>query len=239
MVFSSIGKPNEFYFHVLNLKWNCKNISKDYRCQELIRGLNLQEHVEIDNLTISNETGWFKSSKKTDLAKIGKVSGYFFRMFACSVGQALDENFTDFYSRVDDKDLNDVINVLKDNLTIKPAIIKLEISGESKFDASKFLCLNEQQVNKLVNGKEIIATRRSKILEISSGLQDWAWSLLNEAALEKRRELLSDGVPITEETVPAILETFNDGSLEEQAMKRRPLSCRSRQPNKLYANFVA
>lgn len=237
MVLSSIGKPNDFYFHALNLRWNCKNISRDRRCQELIRGLHLGENVEnvenveIHNLARSRETGWFMSSRKNDLAKIGKLAGYFLRMFACSVGQALDENFA-FNSRIDVKDFNDLIKELKDNKTIVPAIVKLEISRDSHFDASKFVCLNEEHVEKLVNGNEIIATRRAKLLEISSGLQEWAWRLLNLATLKTRRELLNDGVPITEDIMPV-----HNGILREQEfhiVQRRPPSCRSRRPNKRY-----
>lgn len=236
VVLSSIGKPNDFYFHALSLQWNCKNIAKDYRCQALIRGLHLEDNVEIDNLARSKETGWFISARKNDLSKIGKVAGYFLRMFACSAGQALDENFTDFYSRIDVEDFNELMNEMKSKKTVVPSIVKLEISRDSDFDASKFVCLDEDHVKKLVNGNEIIATRRAKVLEISSDLQDWAWRLLNLETFERRRELLNDGVPITEDIIPV-----HNGILQKQAfdiVQPRAPSSRPKKPNTKYSDFI-
>lgn len=98
-------------------------MQKDARCREIFRGLHLQKEIKIADLAKSSETGWFSSSKKSDLAKIGKVAGYFLRNFTCSVGRALDDKFNrEEYTPVIDLQFCD-----KDNKTIMPVVVKLEI----------------------------------------------------------------------------------------------------------------
>lgn len=197
VIFSTIGNSNDFYFHSLKLRWNERNTLKDPRCQKLLRGLHLKEHefetLDIEHLIRFKGNGWFTSSRKTDLAKIGKVAGYFLRRFACAVGKALDDNFDpEFYSSISAEYLNDLFKELKDNETIVPVIVKLELSSLSNFDASKFVCLSEDIANVLVNGKKIIIPRRVNLLEISSDFHDWAWRLLNSSSLETQQQLIND-----------------------------------------------
>src|ERR1700761_1516050 len=92
VVFSALGRKNEFYIHALSSCWNDKNILKDSRCQQMFRGLNLKQPIEIDGLSKSTD-GWFTSCRHNDLEKIGKVAGYFIRLFSRTVGIALDGKF--------------------------------------------------------------------------------------------------------------------------------------------------
>lgn len=239
VVFSAIGKPNDFYFHSLSQCWNDKNISKNYPCRELLRGLHWKDVVEIDNLPRSAETGWFTSSRKNDLAKIGKVAGIFLRRFACSVGQALDDNFIlDRYSHVGDKDLTDLINELKEIKTVEPVIVKLEISPHSNFDASKFICLSEDHVNMIISGDEKVVTRRVKVLKITSGLHDWTWRLLNLPTLESREQLLIDGIPNPVEGLPERVENENCEARVCHQIQGRPVSSRLKRPNTRYISEI-
>lgn len=196
VVYSTIGKSNDFFFHALRLCWNDKNILKDTRCKKLLYGLHLREGdietLDVMNLTRSNENGWFTSSRENDLAKIGKLSGYFLRRFACTIGKALDDNFDpECCSWVGDKNLDELLKELKER-TIIPVIVKLEISPHSEFDSSRFVCLAEDVVNNLVNGKEMVISRRVKLLEISAAFHDKVWLLLNSSAPGTRQQLINE-----------------------------------------------
>lgn len=195
VVTSTIGKSSDFYFHILSLCWNDKNLLHDSRFQKLLLGLHLNQEVDISDLDQSTETGWFIGSNARDLAKIGKIAGYFLRSHACSVGSALDENFDpDAYVPIPNADFNECVNSLKENKAITPVVVKLEISPESCFDASKFICLNEELVRGFVSGNEVSGSRRAKLLQIKPGLHGWAWDLLNTKTLEQRLKLVNDGI---------------------------------------------
>lgn len=192
VVFSTIGKPNDFFYRVLSLCWNDKNILKDTRYQQLLRGLRLEEKVETANLVRSEETGWFTSSRNNDLEKIGKVAGYFLRMFASSVAKALDENFTpESYKDIVDKDFNEVTNLLKERKTIVPVIVKLQISPESAFDKSRFITLSDKHVANLINGEELLVTRHATICKINEEFYQWAWQLLSSSS-DASKQLLNE-----------------------------------------------
>lgn len=196
VVLSTVEKSNDFYFHALRLSWNDRNKLKDFRCQKLLRGLHLKEDdiesLDIETLARSEENGWFISSRKNDLAKIGSVAGYFLRGFACSVGKALDSNYNkDVYSGMNAKALNDMFTEMKNNQTIVPVILKVEISQHSNFEVQRFVCLTEDLVNMLVSGEEMLIPRRVKILKISTVFHDWAWRSLNSER-ENREQLLNE-----------------------------------------------
>lgn len=196
VIFSTIGKSNDFYLHSLRMFWNDKNLLKDARCQKLLSGLHLKpddfEKWDFENLERSKDNGWFISSRKNDLAKIGKIAGYFLRRFVCVVGKALDEYFDpEFYSPINIKDLDDVFEELKANNTIVPIIVKVELSALSYFDASRFVCLPEDIVNGITNGNKTLLPRRVNLLEITTDFHDWAWRLLNSPELETRQQLFN------------------------------------------------
>lgn len=195
VVLSTIGKSNDFYFHALRLMWNERNISKDARCRKLFQGLHSEdgeiETLGIENLARAKENGWFTSSRKNDLAKIGKLAGYFLRHFASSIGKAFDENLNP-ESSIGVTVLNDLFHVLKENKTITPAIIKVEISPNSNFDPSRFLCMTEDVVKILFNNEELMLSRRARLMEVSASFHDWAWRLLNSSAPETRNQLMDD-----------------------------------------------
>lgn len=196
---TATGHPNDFYLHALSLCWNNKNISKDYRCQQLLRGLRLQSSIgDLQQLKRSLETGWFLSSRKHDLARIGQVAGYFLQRYARSIGQALDEKYDPLLQNpVNDKELNDLIGELKDGRTVVPVVVKLELSAESYFNASKFVSLNEYQVDLFTTGEEIIVTSRVKLLKITAECENLAWSILNSASFAIQEELIRDVPSLT------------------------------------------
>lgn len=191
---AATGKPNDFYLHALSLCWNNKNITKDYRCQQLLRGLRLQTGIpDLRNLKRSSETGWFLSSRKNDLARIGQLAGYFLHKYACSVGQIFDGKYdAHTQNNINDGDLHNLIAELKDGRTVVPVIVKLELSAESYFNASKFVTLDEYQVNSFTTGEEIVVTNRVKLLKITMEYENLAWSLLNSTSLESREQLVQD-----------------------------------------------
>lgn len=247
---STIGKSNDFYFHALRLIWNDRNILKDSQCKKMLQGLHLKKE-EIDNLDVgklarNKENGWFASSRQNDLATIGKVAGYFLGRFAHSVGSALDKRFVP--GLIDAKNLNDIFEVLRDNHTIIPVIVKLNISPHSNFDYSKFLHITEDLVNVLHNGDKIAISRRTELLKINSSLHMRTWELLNSSEFETRQQIMdeiysldagvqNDDVPI-EALVPLI--ELTEGSLnthrqnKHSEIERRPLSSRSKERNKKY-----
>lgn len=234
--FSTVGKSNDFFLRILNLCWNDKNLQKDTRCREMFRGLHLQKAVKIADLPKSPKTGWFISSRKTDLAKIGKVAGYFIRRFACSVGSALDDTFNrEVYTPIINKHFNECVNALKDNKTIMPVVVKLEISSESCFDNSRFISLNDDLVNNLTSGVEIVGTRKAKLLKIKTELHDWAWQLLNSPTLEQRTKLLNDG--ILPKGPPRNENEGNQPQISLQTEDRRA-SCRTKHPSRKYPTQI-
>lgn len=193
VVLSSVGKCNDFYLHSLSLCWNDKNLCKDTRCKHLIHGLYLKDKLNIYDLEKCGETGWFTSTRSNDLLNIGKMVGYFIRCNACAVAKALDEMFIpESYSLIEDKEFNDFMNEFKINKTVVPVIVKVDISPESNFDASKFVCLSDDIVSNLVNGEEVVVTRRVKLLKIIEDLHDWAWQVLNTSSTECRQKLISE-----------------------------------------------
>lgn len=232
IVFSTIGKTNDFYFHILKLCWNDKNLLKDFRCQEMFRGLHLQQGVEIADLVLSAETGWFTSSRRNDLAKIGKICGYFIRNFACSIGQALDEKFNpEAYPPILDEKFNACVYTLKENKAIIPVVVKLEISPQSNFDTERFICLSENLVSNLTDeDEEVEATCRAKLLKIKPELHSWSWRLLNVRSFEERVELLNDGIPLE---LPSSAENESIQSRRLQS-QNRPASTREKYPSKKY-----
>lgn len=193
VVSSTVGKSNDFLFHVLSLCWNDKNLLNDPRCQKMFRGLYLEQKIETSDLNKSAETGWFTSSRASDLVKIGKIVGYFIRTFACSVGGALDNTFDPFaYSPIEDNHFNECVSALKGKAVL-PVVVKIEISSESCFDVTQFICLKEEIVRDITSGNEIAGSRRSKILKIQTKFHDWAWQVLNTPILEERLKLVNIG----------------------------------------------
>lgn len=195
VVHSTIGKSNDFYLHALRLMWNERNIFKDAQCRRLFQGLHTEkgeiETLAIENLARTKENGWFISSRKNDLAKIGKAAGYFLRHFASSVGKAFDEHFNP-ESSIGVKVMDDLFHVFQENKTITPAIVKLEISPNSNFDPSRFVCLPEEVVKILFNDEEIVLSRRAKLLAINTTFHDWAWRLLNSTAPETHNQIMDE-----------------------------------------------
>lgn len=248
---STIEKSNDFYFRALRLIWNERNISKDPQCQKLIKGLRTEdiETLNIENLSRDEENGWFSSSRKNDLVKIGEIAGYILRNFACSVGQSLDEKSCNGPCKKI-KRLDDLFEELKSKGIIRPVIIKLEISPNSNFDSTRFICLEENVVNILVNGKELVLSRRVKLLHVHNTFHHHTWSILNTCVKETRLQLIKDienddlekansedatidGVPIdilrpiVELVVPEERETCNRVVL-------RPASTRSKKKSSKY-----
>lgn len=130
VVLSTINDSNDFYFYILKLCWNDKNILKDRKFRQMLCGMNLEEAVDTEFLPISAETGWFSSSRQNDLAKIGRIAGYFLRMASYFIYQALNggEEFEE-KSPINDDHFNEYVN----------AIVKLEISSNSSFNLEKFM----------------------------------------------------------------------------------------------------
>lgn len=231
---STIQKSNDFYFHTLRLLWNGKNIFKDACSQKLLRGLHSEispkDILEIENLTRNEKTGWFASSRKTDLVKIGKLAAYFLRFYACSVGKSLDESFN-ITSSTRATQLDDLFQSLKNKKTIVPVIIRLEISPYSDFDSERFVCLEEDVANSLFNGEENVLSRRVKLFEIHNSSHDWAWNLLNTTEQEVRREVIckfkNHSIATTEETTAGsndneeVISTVNDVLATNSIAKRR------------------
>lgn len=195
VILSTIGQSNDFFFHVIRMMWNDRNTMKDLRCQKLLQGICLKEDdvesLDIKTLARTKGEGWFSSSRKNDLTKIGKIAGYFLKRFACAIAESLDENYN-FYSTINNDELNNLCQELKNNRNIVPVIIQLDISSQSDFDVSRFLCLPEDIVNILASGEKRIISRRVSLLEISSDFQEWSWCLMNSPAIETRRQLIDD-----------------------------------------------
>lgn len=147
-------------------------------------------------------------AKRFGYDSIGKVAGYFLRSFASSVGKALDERFNpDTGSYIGAKNLNDLFEVLRDNKTIIPAIVKLEISPNSKFHHSKCIFLTEDLVNILNDGKKDAVSRRAELLKINPTFHEWAWQLLNSSSNEIHElmeKLLNNSIPMTTKTIPSL-----------------------------------
>lgn len=196
---AATGKPNDFYLHALSMCWNDKNITKDYRCQQLLRGLSFRSDIpDLRNLKRSSETGWFQSSRKVDLARIGQVAGIFLHKYASSVGAALDEKYRPgLPNQIIGEDVTSLIEELKDDGTVLPVIVKMELSADSYFDSSKFIRLNEHQVNLLATGDEIIVTSRVKLLKITTEFINLAWNVLNSISYEVQKMLLHDITSLT------------------------------------------
>lgn len=213
VVTSTIGKSNDFYFHALQLIWNDRNIFKDSQCKKLLQGLYWKQDendaMDIEKLARAKGNEWFTSSRQSDLATIGKVAGYFLRRFASSVGKAMDERFnldTDCF--IGPKNLNDLFEVLRDNQTIIPAIVKLDISPNSKFDHSKLICLTKDIVNILHNGEKAAVSRRAELLKINAVFHERAWRLLNSLSNEIRHEIMEELLnnSVQMKTIPSLVE---------------------------------
>lgn len=245
VAFSALGRKNEFYIHALSLCWNDKNIAKDSRCQQMIRGLNLKQPIDIDGLSKSTD-GWFTSCRHIDLEKIGKVAGYFIRRFSRTVGKALDEKFDPQFPPINDEKFIEFISALKKEETVVPAIIKLRISVQSAFDTSKFICLEEKIVKDLANRIEVNVTHRCKILKVASEFHDWAWKLLDTLNHEEIQKLLLFGVKpvasslqeigshISTSVVSSPLER-DCGMEQKKTLTSTRSSSRKRRSNKLYS----
>ncbi len=223
---STIGKSNDFYLHSLSLCWNDKNMLNDARCKHMLRGLYLKSEVEHGSLAKSAETGWFSSSRSNDLRKIGNIAGYFIRNHACSVAVAMDEQFVPGGEPINNKEFNDFISGLKEGKTIVPTIVKLDISPDSYFDTSKFICLDENFAKNVIGDEVTVVTRRAKILNIKTELHDWAWRLLNVPSDENRQELIDLNL------VNDILSARQ--SEESQQIDDRRASSRNKLPSKKY-----
>lgn len=195
VVSSTVGRPSDFFFHALSLCWNDKNVHKDAQCIRMFRGMRLKQEINISDLCKNNETGWFTGSNAGDLEKIGKVAGYFVRVCAVTVCSALDESFNiDDCKPVLSKYFNDCVKGLKESKTVIPVVVKLEISPHSYFDFSKFICLNEDLVRNVTNGKKVVGSRRATLLEIDSQFHDWAWTLLNTEAVKDRLDIVNAAI---------------------------------------------
>lgn len=234
VAFPAIGKKNEFFLHALSLCWNDKNLLKDSRCQQMFRGLRLEHPIATENL-LKSADGWFTSCRHNDLEKIGKLSGYFIRLFSSSVAGVLDQNFDSQSRPIDDDKFTDFINSLKREKIVVPAIINVQLSIESAFEPSKFIQLNENDATELSNGVEIIVTPRCKILKVSDELHEWAWQMLGMINDEDRQELLSTGIPQVHVPIIDQNETERDGARCEIPSRS---STRSKCPNKMYPKEV-
>lgn len=91
--------------------------------------------------------------------------------------------------------------------------------------------MNDDLVNNLTIGDEIVATRRAKLLKIKDEMHDWAWRLLNSPTLEQRTKLLSGGI------LPELLpRNGNEGDQPQLRLQTadRPASCRIKHPSRKY-----
>lgn len=242
VVFSTINGSNDFYFHILQLCWNDKNIQKDRRYRQMVCGLRLKEAVDTENLAISAESGWFTSSRQNDLANIGKIAGYFIRRFAYSVGESLyDEVDFDEHSPIIDEKFNKFVDSLKLNKAVIPVVIKLDISQQSSFDTKRFITVSEDLVKELADGDEIAASSRSKLIKIKTHFHDWAWKLLNMRTLEERIRGLNDRT-LFEEQVSELSEVSSESStgseIENTEIVQRTASMRMKYPNKMYSSEI-
>lgn len=241
VAFPAIGKKNEFFIHALSLCWNDKNTLKDSRCQQMYRGLHLQHPIDTESL-LKSTNGWFTSCRHNDLEKIGKVSGYFIRLFSRSVASVLDEKFDTQSRPIDDDKFADFVCSLKREKIVVPAIIKLQLSVESAFDASQFIQLNEKDATDLSNGDELIVTPRCSILKVADELHEWGWHMLDMINYEDRQNVLSKGIPRVgssyqeiESSVPIPLIETNEmehGGIHSEIPLRS--STRLKCPNKTY-----
>lgn len=246
VVLSTINKSNDFFFHTLKLCWNDKNILKDQRVRQMFCGLHLKEGFDTLDLATSAESGWFCSSRQNDLVRIGKIAGYFIRKCAYSVGQAFHYDIdAKSYPPVPDEKFNALIDNLKASKAIVPVVVKLQISPESSFNVTQFICLEDNLVKNLSEGDEQVVTCRSTIIKIRSDLHDWAWSLLNNRVLEERAQTLQNGIPgqalaniFNESNEPFFAgETHsrleNDKELQKE---KRPVSSRIKYASKKYSS---
>lgn len=245
VAFPAIGKKNEFFIHALSLCWNDKNTLKDSKCQQMFRGINLQHPIDTGSLLKSTD-GWFTSCRHNDLEKIGKISGYFMRLFSSSVVGILYEKFDLQSKPIDDDKFVEFICSLKREKIVVPAIIKLQLSVESAFDASQFIQLNEKDATDLSNGDELIVTPRCKVLKVTDELHEWAWHVLDMLNYEDRQNVLSNGIPRAgpllqeiESFIPVPLidpnEIRHDGAESEISLRS---STRLKCPNKMYSKEI-
>lgn len=239
---STINATNDFYFHLLQLCWNDKNILKDRRYQRMLCGMRLKDVVDTEKLAISTESGWFTSSRQNDLEKIGKIAGYFIRKFAYSIGQAVYEGIdSDNYSPIIDEKFNAFVDSLKANKAIVPVVVKLQISQQSSFDTERFICVDEDIVKKLADGDEILASFRSKLIKIKPGFHDWAWRLLNMRTLEERNQGLNNRIPIQMPEEPVVPdEPVSRAEIEYKQIlqNQRVASKRIKYSNKMYSSKI-
>lgn len=239
MVVSTINRTNDFYFHILQLCWNDKNIRNDRRYRQMVCGLRLKEAVDTQSLQISEKTGWFTSSRQNDLAKIGKIAGHFIRMFAYSIGEALFEDFDfDQHSSIPDEKFNEYVESLKVKKAIVPVVVKIKISKQSSFDPKRFICVSQDHINELSDGEEISASFRSKLITIKTEYHDWAWKLLNARTLDERTQRLNDIIPIREQTSGPIQVSSEDSSQNVHIRHNVTTSKRIKYPNKMYSSEI-
>ncbi len=232
VVLSTINGSNDFYYHILQLCWNDKNILKDRRYRQMVCGLRLKDVVDVKNLAVSDESGWFTSSRQNDLAKIGKVAGYFIRKFACSVAEALHEgnDFDDTVPIVDDV-FNEFVESLKTKKAVVPVVVKLEISQQSSFDTKRFICVSDELVKQLADGDEMTTSLRCKLITIKAEYHEWAWRLLNMRTFDEQiREINIDSI---RERAPRL-----DSNVREEIVDMPMVSKRKKYPNKLYSSEI-
>lgn len=235
---STINRSNDFFFHVLQLCWNDKNLLKDRRYRQMLSGLRLKDSVHTIDLATS-EDGWFKSCRQNDLAVIGKIAGYFIRMFAYSVGDALynGEDF-DKLPPITDVQFNKFVESLKLENAVIPVLVKLEISEQSSFDTTRFTCVSKDLMNQLADGEESTASFRSNIIRIKPMFYDWAWQLLNMRTLEERIHWLEDKTHFGEQDPDLNATPPNELAVFDIVSQARLVSQRKKYPNKMYPSEI-